>query len=128
MIYLTFVLPALIFMRLMGRQSLKVWERYESAHPELYSRLNVQDNRPKTTIDWIVAQFVRIPIGTYVNLKTGQREHIFLLTKDIELAQSTNDAELIRLCKIRQRYWQAAVASAGFIPLMVVIYWGALLL
>ena len=75
-----------------------------------------------------MAQFIHPGHSTYVDPRSGETKDIYALSKDIDLAGSTKDDELVYLCLIRQRYWQATVISAGFIPLMLVMYWGYILL
>ncbi|QMU61248.1 MAG: hypothetical protein GKR92_05885 [Gammaproteobacteria bacterium] len=123
MIYVFFILPAIVFFFLLGRQSRKVWDCYEKNHVGLYSKFQVIDNRPKSPWEWFIAQWSHQPPSTYIDPNSGIRKNIFSLSKDLELAKSTNDENLIKLVNTRIKYWQASVISAAFIPLMVVIYW-----
>ena len=117
-----------MFLILSGHQSRLVWKHYKKSHPITYKKLDVIDNRPKTTFQWFTAQWMRPALSTYLDPKTNDRINIYNLSKDIELAKSTKDEKLIKLVNIRIKYWQGIILSIGLFPLFVTIYWASIML
>ena len=128
MIYILFILPALIAWILAAHYARKAWSHYEQKHSSLYKQLNVIDNRPKTKAQWFIAQWVRVPPSTYVDLKSKETYGMLELSKDLELAETTQDLVLIKLVITRIRLWQASIVLIGMAPLFVFIYWAIQLL
>ena len=128
MIYLLFISPFIITWTLSLHYARKTWKCYEIDHNDIYQKLSVIDTRPKTKMQWLSAQWVRVPTSTYIDPSSQEGLNIFELSKDIGLAKSTQDQHLIKLVTLRIRLWQASIAFLGVFPLLTVTYWAIILL
>ena len=113
----------LVLIVLSGRKSIEIWRYYEKFHPELYATLDVIDNTPKAKWEWFMAQWVRPAPSTYIDPSSEVRLNIRSLSKDIELAESTNDSVLLKMVHLGWRYWQVAFIYSFVVPMGVIAYW-----